>query len=108
MSTDLRAVHYQTVAETLRGKCALVHAALSNLPPQTATGLAEWMKWDKCSVRPRLTQLKAAGLVEATGERKDGEHVFRAVSRQEAAYRIRATEVEAERLKCATQLTLLT
>lgn len=108
MSTDLRSVHYETVRETLTGKCALVHAALSNLPPQTPTELAEWMKWQVTSVRPRLTQLRAAGLVEITGLRRTNEHVVRAISRQEAAFRLRAAEVEAEKLKTATQLTLLT
>lgn len=106
MSTDLRSVHYETIAETLRGKCALVHAALSNLPPQTPTELAEWMKWQVTSVRPRLTQLRAAGLVELTGLRRNHEHVVRAVSRQEAERRAR--EAEAARLsQAAEQLPLL-
>ncbi len=106
MSTDLRSVHFESIASTLHGKCALVHAALSNLPPQTPTELAEWMRWDKCSVRPRLTTLKAAGLVEATGERRNGQHIFRAVSRQEAERRAR--EAESARLsQSAQQLSLI-
>lgn len=95
--SDLRPVHYAEVADSLRGKCNDVHQALGFCQPTalTATELATRMDWEITSVRPRLTQLKAAGLVEATGERRNHEHVFRFVSLAEAQRRAREREAAA-------------
>lgn len=85
---DLRPVHFSEIADTLSGKRVDVHQALgSQLRPCTPKELAGKMGWDVTSVRPRLTELRQAGLVETTGDRRNGEHVFRFVSLAEAQRR---------------------
>jgi predicted transcriptional regulator len=82
MTTDLRYPHYQEVLPTLSGKRLEVYTAMLAFGPCTPKELAQRMGWDKTSVRPRLTELKDMGKVEATGDRRDGEHEFIAI-RQE-------------------------
>jgi predicted transcriptional regulator len=86
MRTDLRFAHYSEIAETLTGKRAFVHAAMAICAPCTATELAEKIGWDKCSCRPRMTELFQAGLLEV-GERRNSEYVYFFVSVEEAERR---------------------
>lgn len=84
MSTDLRTAHWHEIRATLHGKREEVYLALYNYGPSTAKELAARMGWDKCSVRPRLTELCAAYHAEATADRRNGEYVHRALSQIEA------------------------
>lgn len=60
---------------------ALRHACLRELAfPHTAKEVAEILGEDKCSVRPRIAELKARGLVVATGLRRKGEFVWQAAA----------------------------
>lgn len=87
MTTDLRIAHFSEIAETLSGKRDAVYNAMKYHSPCTATQLANEIAWDKCSVRPRLTELFQAGLVETTGERINSEHVYKFVPLAEAERR---------------------
>ncbi len=84
MSTDLRSVHFAEIRSRLTGNRLEVYAAMLEHGPATAKELAERMGWDKCSVRPRLTELRDAFHVVETGERRNSEHVFAALSVAEA------------------------
>jgi transcription initiation factor IIE alpha subunit len=90
MTTDLRKPQWLEIRDTLAGKCQRVHDALGAHNRFTAKELSVAMGWEVTSVRPRITQLKDAGLVEETGERRNGEHVFRYVSLATAEQRARA------------------
>lgn len=74
--SDLRKPHWREIRETLSGKREQIHIWMSIHGPCTAIELAAKINWDKTSVRPRLCELLKAGLVEETGERRNGEHVF--------------------------------
>lgn len=89
MSTDLRKVHYREIAVHLNPMRRRVHEKLGYLGRATAKELAEYMATDKCSVRPRLTELYQLGLAEETGVRRNGEHEFRFVGLVEAESRRR-------------------
>lgn len=82
--TDLRPVHYSEIAGSLKGKAEEVHSMLTRFGQCTPKELAKAYGWEVTSVRPRLTELRNAGLVETTGNRRAGEHIFRAVSLAEA------------------------
>ena len=41
--------------------------------------LALRLNWDKCSVRPRLTELSELGCAATNGERRNAEHVYKFV-----------------------------
>lgn len=60
-------------AETLRQQCL---AALKD-GGATAKELAAYLQVDICSVRPRLSELKARQLIEESGLRRDKQHVWR-------------------------------
>ncbi len=81
---DLRTAHWQEIRDTVTGKREQVYLALCTHGPCTARELADAMRWDKTSVRPRLTELCDAYHAQATGERRNGEHVFAALSQSEA------------------------
>ena len=66
MSLDLRRLHWREIRDTLSPKRRLVHEKLGMVGPCTARELAEYMAFDKCSVRPRLTELCQAGRLVAT------------------------------------------
>lgn len=102
MSADLRNVHWREIRDHLQPMRRAVHEKLGLLQKATAKELAEYMEADKCSVRPRLTDICQLGLAEATGERRHGEHEFRYVSLAEAESRRRAaTEQESRQLTFA-------
>ncbi len=84
MTTDLRAVHFSEVRERISGNRQAVYAALLIYGPATAKELADAMRRDKTSTRPRLTELCQCFHAIATGERRNSEHVFRALTRIEA------------------------
>ncbi len=84
MSTDLRAVGFSEVRERLTSNRLTVWEALLNRGPSTGSELAAYMRWTVLSVRPRVVELQAMYHAAATGERRDGEHVFRAVQPGEA------------------------
>ena len=94
MTTDLRTAHWQEIRDTLTGKREQVYLALCTHGPATACELAAAMGWDKTSVRPRLTELCGNYHAVETGERRNGQHVFRALSQAEAHCLWRAANPE--------------
>jgi predicted transcriptional regulator len=76
---DLRAIHWRTIRDHLSRNRKVVHSALERFAPCTATELALRINWDKCSVRPRLTELRELGLAIETGTRRNGEHELKFV-----------------------------
>lgn len=87
MSTDLRNIHYREIRDFLNPMRRRVHEKLGLIRRATAKELAEYMNLDKCSVRPRLTELQHLGLAELTGIRRNGEHEFRFIGLVEAQER---------------------
>lgn len=83
MSLDLRSIHYEEVLPTLAGNRLKVFSALIEHGPCTAIELAEKMGWDKTSVRPRIVELRKMGRAEETGDRRNKEHVFKAIRAEE-------------------------
>jgi len=81
---DLRTIGWSEVKERVTGNRARVHEALLKHGPKTCTELAALIGWDKCSIRPRMTELRQAFHVEPTGVRRDQEHEFRALTVAEA------------------------
>jgi len=82
-ATDLRLPHYQEIRHTLIGKRLEVYRALASAGASTPTELAGVMGWDKTSVRPRLTELVDMGRATTTGTRRDSQHVFCAIAKEE-------------------------
>ncbi len=82
--TDLRYPHFADVRAALTGNRLAVWDAMLGFGACTGSELAAHIGWTVLSVRPRLTELRAMFHVVETGERRDGEHVFRAVSAAEA------------------------
>lgn len=80
---DLRFVHFEEIQARLDGNRHRVWDTLLVFGPATGSELAEAMNWSVLSVRPRLTELREMRFVEATGDRRDGEHVFRALTQNE-------------------------
>jgi len=78
---DLRHEHYREIAPTLSGKRLDVYRSLQRFGPCTPCELAGLMGWDKCSVRPRVTELLAMGRAQETGVRRNGQHEFLAVGK---------------------------
>ena len=81
---DLRYVHFSEIRNFLNPMRRRVHEKLGLLQRATAKEIAEYMGADKCSVRPRLTELYQLGLAEETGVRRNNEHEFRYVSLADA------------------------
>lgn len=75
---DLRPIYYHEARERLVGNRLAVYDDLLTAGPMTARELAARMRWEVTSVRPRLTELRDDLAVIETGERRNGEHVFRA------------------------------
>ncbi len=82
MKPDLRHPHYEEVLPTLTEKAFKVERALSLHGPCTAIELAGFMNWPVTSVRPRICELRDAGKVESTGERRKKQWVFRITPKQ--------------------------
>ncbi len=101
MSADLRTIHWREIRDHLNPMRRRVHEKLGLLQKATAKELAEYMALDKCSVRPRLTELQQLGLAEPTGIRRNGEHEFRFLSMAEAEARRQAAGVEEKQLSFA-------
>ena len=101
--TDLRPIHYRDIRDRLQGRRQVVHDRLGIVREATGTELARMMGWPVTSIRPRLVELRDAGLCEATGERRDHEHVWRFVPL--AVAEARAREVE-QRAMTAQQMPL--
>lgn len=77
--TDLRHAHFAEVAHKLEGNRLEVHQALLSVCQATGSELAARIGWPVTSVRPRICELREMGLVETTGDRRNGEHVMRVV-----------------------------
>lgn len=77
---DLRPVYYHENRDRLDGNRLVVYNALLHHGRATAREIAHSLNWDVTSVRPRLTELKKAGLVDTTGGRRNGEHEFTTTS----------------------------
>ncbi len=90
--SDLRSIHWRDIRDTLCGKRMTVHSRLALAGCVTGTELANLMQWQVTSVRPRLTELQQAGLAEPTGERRNGEHVWKWVALATAEARARADQ----------------
>jgi hypothetical protein len=84
MRTDLRLTNWDEIRSSVKGKREKVYLSLLTYGPSTPKELAEKMGWDKCSVRPRISELCAMFHALATNERRNGEHVFAALSHAEA------------------------
>ena len=85
--TDLRRPHFEEIASSLTGIRETVWRGLHQHGPCTARELTAAMGWKPekiVTVRARLTELKDSLLMEPTGERRNGEHVFRALTEQQA------------------------
>ena len=101
--SDLRKIHFAEIRNTLIGKRAVIHDRMRLFSPCTPRELSEQIGWDKCSTRPRCTELLQAGLLETTGIRRNGEHELRFVPL--AVAEARAREVE-QRAMTAQQMPL--
>jgi hypothetical protein len=94
---DLRGAKWAEVWSSVRGNRLAVYDELYRAGPAGCTGtqLARELGWSVLSVRPRLTELRHMHLAEETGARRDGEHVFRCVDRDEAERRHEAEHAPA-------------
>lgn len=99
---DLRPIYYSEARSRLIGNRLAVYDQLYNHGPCTAKELASSMQWEVTSVRPRLTELREIHHVAETGDRRNGEHVFRALTASEAEYLI-AAEHETQAKTSASQ-----
>lgn len=84
MTTDLRSVGFDEVRARLTENRLRVYDSLLMRGPSTGSEIAAYMRWTVLSVRPRVTELCECFHAVATGERRNGEHVFRAVQPAEA------------------------
>ncbi len=84
MIPDLRSVHWHEVRGRITGKRLDIYENLLRAGPRTCTELAALIGWDKCSVRPRITELCELSHVIATGIRRNGEHEFVALTARDA------------------------
>ena len=84
MSTDLRLENWDAIRARVKGKRERVYLSLLTHGPATPKELAEKIGWDKCSVRPRISELCKMFHAVPTNERRNGEHVFAALSHAEA------------------------
>ncbi len=82
--TDLRPAHFAEIRASITGNRLAVYEALLAHGPATAKELADRMGWDKCSVRPRICELRDAFHAVETGERRNHEHVFAALEPEAA------------------------
>lgn len=101
--SDLRSIHWRAIRDHLQGRRQVVHDRLGLVREATGTELANLMGWPVTSIRPRLVELRDAGLCEATGERRNHEHVWRFVPLALAEQRAR---VEQERVTTTQQMAL--
>lgn len=99
--SDLRRTHYAEIRDRLQGRRQIVHDRLRIHSPCTGSELARAMGWPVTSLRPRLCELQHLGLANATGNRRNGEHVFAYVSLARAEEMAR---MAAERPVTANQL----
>lgn len=83
-TTDLRSAHWHEVRAKVVGNRLEVYSRLLASGPRTCTELATLMGWDKCSVRPRVTELCELSHAMATGTRRNGEHEFVALTARDA------------------------
>lgn len=58
------------IAGTARELCDQVYAVLVKYGPHTADEVAELMRKDRLSIRPRMSELFAQGFVRKTGQRR--------------------------------------
>lgn len=79
-TTDLRPVAWHELREGLEGHRLDVYNALA-VRASTCGELAARIGWPVTSVRPRITELRQMGLVDATGVRRDHQHEFAVVRR---------------------------
>lgn len=84
MTPDLRSAHWHEVRARVTGNRLEVYARLLASGPRTCTELAAVMGWDKCSIRPRITELCELSHAIATGIRRNGEHEFVALTARDA------------------------
>jgi len=96
MSADLRLANWHEIRASITGKREAVYLALLTHGPCTPKELAAAIGWDKTSVRPRMTELCDAHHAQPTGERRNGEHVFAALSHAEAHLLWQATQPKLE------------
>jgi hypothetical protein len=79
---DLRPVYFHEARERLVGNRLAVYVALAE-SPATGTELAARIGWPVTSVRPRLCELRELHAAATTGNRRNGEHEFRACGHAE-------------------------
>jgi len=84
LTNDLRGIGFAEVRSRITGNRLEVYSRLLAHGPATCTELAAAMGWDKCSVRPRVTELCELAHAVATGNRRNCEHEFVALSAGEA------------------------
>jgi hypothetical protein len=84
MTPDLRSAHWHEVRGRVTGNRLEVYSRLLASGPRTCTELAALMVWDKCSIRPRVTELCELSHAIATGVRRNGEHEFVALTVRDA------------------------
>lgn len=94
LSIDLRGIGFAEVRSRITGNRLEVYSRLLAHGPATCTELAAVMGWDKCSVRPRVSELCELAHAVATGNRRQGEHEFAALSAGDAE-RIHAARISA-------------
>jgi hypothetical protein len=97
--TDLRRAKWHEIWSRVTGDRLLVYDELLDVFGHdgcTGSELAAHLRMSVLSVRPRLCELRKMGLAEETGLRRGGEHVMRAVEREEAEQRHGADGSEPE------------
>jgi hypothetical protein len=82
--SDLRHVYFSEVRERLVGNRLAVYEALTMRGPSTGSELARVLSWEVTSVRPRVVELEKMFHAVPTGQRRENEHEFRALTTAEA------------------------
>lgn len=98
--TDLRTAHWAEIRAKVADNREAVWRALLD-GPATGSELAARMGWSVLSVRPRLTELSQLRFAVATSERRNSEHVFRALTEAEARANHDAARSEPGQLQLA-------
>jgi len=92
--TDLRAVNWNELRDKLNPSRKKVHDGFHNFGPATAVEMAAKLGMDKCSTRPRVTELYHLGLLVPTGIRRQHQHEFAWCSMQAAEAKRRTGQAE--------------
>lgn len=87
-TNDIKRDQLAALDSALRGLRQKVHIALLAQGKCTTKDLAEGMGYSLLTVRPRVTELLQAGLVDLVGRDDHGDGIYQAVSLEDARKRV--------------------